>query len=560
MALNPPTQIRNFVSNAILLDLSGVPLHRLPDLYTRALVDIINDGKYWKIAKKYGVAKTTFASNEMYRMREDLLKLERGAHPVRWLRNAGIIVANRASDVYGFSEAWGKTVKIIDEMKKGASEADAALEAHKTLFDYSLVPPSVQYLRNAPIGIPFLTFYYKALPRMLETAIVRPTKFLKYALIGPVLSAMIADEFDQMLTRELDYISEASSTARFAEAFRGDPGISIPDVFWDLCGPRVLTLQEMSGTNLDVLLANQHGLPEKIDRRLIARRLADCYLKQMFELGTFHADPHPGNILIEPPARISLIDFGQVGAITDEFMTELMVLAYACANNEMDVVVETFADADALGRDTDRRALSRSLQTLLHKYHGLPLKRVNVGTLFAECSDVLRRHDVVIPREMAVVIKAIGTVGTVTARLDPDLNLLELIKPRIKKAMGDRFSPRRLARFATLAGWDVLSIFRRAPGQIRAGLRRFAKGDWELHVRHENLDRLIGELDRSSNRLAFSIVIASIIVGSSVVISAGSELKVFGVEVRYFGLLGYLVAGVLGLGLSWAIFRSGRLH
>lgn len=372
--------------------------------------------------------------------------------------------------------------------------------------------------------------------------------------------AMIADEFDQLLTRELDYINEASSTARFAEAFRGDPGIRVPDVLWDLCGPRVLTLQALSGTNLDVLLSNQDGLSEKIDRRLVARRLADCYLKQMFELGSFHADPHPGNILVDPPARISLIDFGQVGTITDEFMTELVVFAYACVNNEMDVVVETFADADSLGRGTDRRALSRSLQTLLDKYHGLPLKRVDVGTLFAECSDVLRRHDVVIPRDLAVLIKAIGTVGTVMARLDPDLNLLELIKPRIKKAMGDRFSPRQLARFATLAGWDVLSIFRRAPGQIRAGLRRFAKGGWELHVRHENLDRLIDELDRSSNRLAFSIVIAAIIVGSSVVISAGSELKVFGVEIRYFGMMGYLVAGILGLGLSWAIFRSGRLH
>jgi len=211
VALNPPTQVRNFVSNAILLDLSGVPFYKLPYRYMEAINDIARDGKYWKIAKKYGVSKTTFASNEMYRMREDLLKLEKGIHPIRWMRNAGIIVANRASDVYGFTEALGKTVKIIDEMKKGASGADAAMEAHKALFDYSLVPPSVQYLRNAPIGVPFLTFYYKTLPRMLETAIVRPTKFLKYLLIGPALAAMIADEYD-VETEDVEALREALPT------------------------------------------------------------------------------------------------------------------------------------------------------------------------------------------------------------------------------------------------------------------------------------------------------------------------------------------------------------
>ncbi|MGD2110245.1 MAG: hypothetical protein PVI86_12755, partial [Phycisphaerae bacterium] len=108
--------------------------------------------------------------------------------------------------------------------------------------------------------------------------------------------------------------------------------------------------------------------------------------------------------------------------------------------------------------------------------------------------------------------------------------------------------------------WHLFNMVRHAPAQLRDFFRGLRSGDWHLHVRHENIDRLIQELDRSSNRLAFSIVIAAIIVGSSVVISAPPELTFAGFPVQYFGILGYLIAGVLGLALSWAIFRSGRLH
>jgi ubiquinone biosynthesis protein len=371
---------------------------------------------------------------------------------------------------------------------------------------------------------------------------------------------MFVAELEQVLTRELDYINEASTTSRFVPAFEADPGIRIPRVHWELTGARVLTLEALPGTNVETLLGRPGTDRDRIDRRLVARRLADCYLKQIFELGSFHADPHPGNVLIDPPATVGLIDFGQVGTITDDFMTELVVLVYACVNNEMDLVIDTLADMGALGRDTDRRQLQRALQALLYKYHGLPIKRLDLNTLLNEFSDVVRRHDVVIPRDMAMLIKALGTAASVMVRLDPDLDLVELLTPRLKRTLTDRFSPARLARSATLLSWDLISIIRRAPGQLREALRRVAAGSWELHVRHENIERLIKELDRSSNRLAFSIVIAAIIVGSSVVISADTELTPFGIDIQYFGILGYLIAGVLGLGLSWAIFRSGRLH
>jgi ubiquinone biosynthesis protein len=378
--------------------------------------------------------------------------------------------------------------------------------------------------------------------------------------LRPYRPVMFVAELEQALTRELDYVNEASTTARFAAVFKDDSGVRIPAVHWDLCGPRVLTLEALPGINVETLLDEPGGQERPIDRRLVARRLADSYLKQIFEFGSFHADPHPGNILVEAPANVGLIDFGQVGTVTDEFMTELIVLVYACVNNEMDLVTDTLADMGAVGSDTDRRQLHRALQSLLYKYYGLPIKRIDLGTLLNEFAEVVRRHDVVIPRDMAMLSKALGTAAGVMVKLDPELDLVELLKPRLRRTLAERFSPARLARSGTLLGWDLISIVRRAPGQLREVLRRLATGSWQLTLRHENIERLIRELDRSSNRLAFSIVLAAIIVGSSVVVSADTALTLLGLKVQYFGIIGYILAGVLGLGLTWAIFRSGRLH
>lgn len=208
VALNPPTQVRNFVSNGILIHIDGVPLHRVPDMVIAAIRDMASDGQYWQVAKKYGVTATTFAQNEMFQVKTDLLRLKHKDSPMKWLFEAGKVV-NMASTVYGLSEGLFKTARIMYAMKhEGMSEADAALAAHRAVFDYSLNPASVTYLRNAPVGPPFITFYYKMTGRIIETALKRPTKFLPYVLIPMALTAMIAADYD-VSTEDLETLKLA---------------------------------------------------------------------------------------------------------------------------------------------------------------------------------------------------------------------------------------------------------------------------------------------------------------------------------------------------------------
>ncbi len=373
------------------------------------------------------------------------------------------------------------------------------------------------------------------------------------AVFKPVL---LVEEFEEAILREMDYVNEAASTVRFHEAFEDDPHVSSPQVRWDLCGPRVLTLEQVAGRNVDAVLRDGEG---KINRKLLADRLTNAYLKQFFELGIFHADPHPGNILISPPAQIALIDFGQVGVVSDELAHQLVVLLVAGIAREIDLVVDTLADMKALGPRADRTQLARTLRRLLDKYYGLPLNRVDYHTFFSEISEVLRQQDVTVPRDIVVLCKALVTIAGVAMQLDPEIDLVAMLKPRLRRMVAERLAPNRLLRGLGVSAWHLFSILRSAPRQLRTALQRLSLGQWQLTIRHENLDRLTSEMDRSSNRLAMSIVIAAIIVGSSVVVSTDPEVKIFRIPLQAFGVVGYLFAGIMGVALLWAIFRSGRL-
>jgi ubiquinone biosynthesis protein len=226
----------------------------------------------------------------------------------------------------------------------------------------------------------------------------------------------------------------------------------------------------------------------------------------------------------------------------------------------VEVLVDILADLNAISRDTDRHLLTRDLRELLAKYYGLPLKRINIGTFFRELTDIMRRNDVTMPREFIAMLKSLATISGVVMQLDPELNLITLLQPKLSELLRDRLAPSRLLRLAGVSAWHIASILRDAPRFFRDLMRGLGRGQFQVNIRHENLDYLASEVDRSSNRLAFSVVVASTIVGSSLLLATPADRMLFGImPLRYLGFVGYVLAFFMAAWLLIAILRSGKM-
>ncbi len=372
----------------------------------------------------------------------------------------------------------------------------------------------------------------------------------------PFQPKVIVEEFEAKLLREMDFINEAATISHFSEAYGPDPHFRAPQVYWDLTGPGVLTLEELEGTSMQKILETEDP---RIDRPLLASRLLHAFIRQFFEIGLFHADPHPGNLLIQAPAEIGIIDFGLTGRIDDVQLGHLVIALTGALNREAEVIVEVLADMNALGEETDRAQLRREFMEAIEKYYGLPLERFDMQTMYYEINNLIRRNDVNLPREFVLFGKALICIGGICLQLDPKLDLVALVKPKLRTLVMERLTPARLAKSAMISGWHMINIIKSAPGLLRDISRRMARGKWQVNIRHQNLDYLANEIDRASNRLGFSVIIGAVIVGSSWVVSSPNTTTVLGLPIQSLGLIGYIVAGMMGIWLLIAFLRSGRL-
>jgi ubiquinone biosynthesis protein len=376
----------------------------------------------------------------------------------------------------------------------------------------------------------------------------------EYRVFRPTV---LVEEFAQTVRREVDFIAEASNTERFRQAFEQNEHVLVPHVLWSLTASAVLTLEHLEGIPIyDRGAMDRAG----VDRKALAGHLTECFIRQYFEMGLFHADPHHGNLVVQAPDRVGILDFGQVGRLSDVMRSRLGTALIAALYREFDIVVDVLDDLSSLPDDLDDARFTADLAGLVDKYSGIPLKRLDVRNLFEELTATARRHRVILPRDFVLLGKSLVTMGGVALELDPDTSLVEVVRPKVRSMAAEKVSPRRLAERGLRSAYHVAAIAEQGPRQLRELARKLTRGRLQIQFRHENLDRFITELDRSTNRVAFAMIVAAIILGSAVIMGANVGPKMpYTENVPVLGLLGFLVAGVLGVWLAFAILRSGRL-
>jgi len=364
----------------------------------------------------------------------------------------------------------------------------------------------------------------------------------------------LVEELAKTTRQELDFVNEGQNIEIFRTNFAELPEVRIPKVFWPLTTPLVLTTEFIQGIKISELSQlKARGL----DLKLIAQRGAEIVCKQVFDYGFFHADPHPGNILILDNNIIAPLDFGMVGTLSESQMEELSDILSAFVEGNVQRIVRVFLESEIVDENANLRRLEIDISSFLHRVKRQPLGRLNMKDLFWDAYQIFKRYDMKARAELMLLSKALVTYEELARSLDPDFQMAEQIKPYVSKLIKKRFAPGQFIKDSIGGLSDIRKLASDLPFEVKRILQKSRKGEMTLEMRHKDLDKLMLEIDRSSNRLSFALIIAAIIVGSSLIIKLEIGYKVFGFSV--LGLLGFLFAGILGVGLVIAILRSGRL-
>jgi len=362
----------------------------------------------------------------------------------------------------------------------------------------------------------------------------------------------IVAQFRRSLNRELDLAKEARNLSQFARNFADDPLVTIPRVYWDFTNDRVNVQEQiigMSGVSPDNLRA--HGL----DPKLLAARGADTVLRMVLEHGYFHADPHPGNVLFLPDNRIGMIDFGMVGMLTDTRRNQIVNLLNGLTHMDEQALLQVLLDwsNDSVG-DEDR--LAYEVAELLHNYDDLQLKDVRIGALLNDITTLMRDNNLVLPADLTLLFKTLITLEGLGQQLDPEFHMIDNVTPFVERIIQQRYTPQALFARSRESMREALEVVADLPRDLHRLFRDVRRGRIKIDLDLKRLDHFGHQLDRASNRITMGILTASLVVGSSIIMTVEGGPKLFGLPL--FGLMGFLIAFFNSLWIIFSIWRSGK--
>ena len=358
----------------------------------------------------------------------------------------------------------------------------------------------------------------------------------------------VVRQFRRSLLRELDLTYERQNQEEFARNFADDPTVCIPELFGELCSHQVVTMQRLDGIiGTDIEALHQSG----VDLGEFAKRGANMYLEMVFRDGFYHADPHPGNLILLPGNIVGVIDCGMVGRIDEDLRDEVEALLLGIVENDSELVAEQVLRLGSVPPDCSRDKLRTDLQEFMADYTGHPLNDINVGAALSSLVEIIRSHHIVLPPTLAMLLKTLIVLEGTSRRFSPDVSLAELMQPYCTRLMLRRFSPGRIAKRTrrSIRVWDRLLTA--LPRDITEMLARFRDGSFTVHIDHRHLDPII-------NRLVLGILTAAIFLGSSELWSRQAAPLFY--DVSIFGALGYAVSLFFGWRLMRAIRKSGNIQ
>lgn len=324
----------------------------------------------------------------------------------------------------------------------------------------------------------------------------------------------LANDFSWTLRAELDYIREGRNADRLRELLAADPRIVIPEIHWRLTTSAVLVMDRIDGIRIgDLELLDTAG----IDRTRVARTSAEALMTQVFEAGFFHADPHPGNFLVMDDGRIAILDFGMVGQLDEELRHLFWQLLIATVRQDAAAVTDGLEALGVLRSPAARDAVRRDVHHLLERYYGLSIDQFEMSEYIDDLLAIVRRHGLQLPAELALVLKTVAMSEGLWRQLDPAFKAASVAEPFVERVAGEMYSPRAWGKRLVRAGGDTVELGAYLPGQLRRIAARLDRGEFEVTLRHRDIDEALNRISSMVTRLSTAIVAAAFIMGLPVV-------------------------------------------
>jgi len=362
----------------------------------------------------------------------------------------------------------------------------------------------------------------------------------------------VVRQFSQSLRRELDFAAEGRSAERVAVNLAKDAHIHIPKIYWEFTGERLNVQEYIEGIPGRDLESVRHA---GLNRKLLAERGTIAVLKMIMEDGFFHADPHPGNVFYLPGNRLAFIDFGMMGRLTEERREQVISLLYGMVNRTPAKVVEILEDWSNIVQ-TNEQALAIEIDAFVDQYSSLSLKDLSLPMMLGDLLSILRDHNLTLPPDLALLIKAYITLDGFGRQLDPEFNTLFFAAPYLQKLMTDRYKPDAIAK----RGWHnligIVELMSAFPKELHQLLRASRKGAIQVDINVKGVSRDIDKIDNAISRLTMGIVTAALIIGTSIIMTIKGETEILGLPV--FGFIGYVLASMGGIWLLFSIWRGNK--
>ncbi len=363
----------------------------------------------------------------------------------------------------------------------------------------------------------------------------------------------IVEEFASHLSKELDFTLEASHIQRFQWQFKEQEELLIPKVYTKFSNQRVLTMDFVDGKKISDWISQ--ATPEQ--KSLMAENIANSVMQQIFQHGFFHADPHPGNIHIMTDMRVCFLDFGMMGFLDFRTREALADLFWNITQRNEGGVTHALLRLGSTDTDPDLRKMESDIAEFIHQHFYRPISEIQFGQMLGQLLAISGRHQLRLGPDIFILLKTLSHTESLLNQLNPASDLTHYAAPFIRNIRLNRLDPKQVMGGFYEFGVELTQLIKDLPSELRRVMGHLKSGEAKVAFQHGGLEPLTSSWDRVSNRLSFSVVLAALIIGSSLMIHA--KVPPTWNDIPVIGLIGFVMAAVMGFWLLISILRHGKM-